>query len=599
LDIIPAYSQYLTGRMCFIFENESERLFLYDVPRQSDTFLLDGKALDVEYIQHFENSFRYITMRKINTKKLARGLHCLESKGRYLLFIFGGSEKMYGYAPAFNTYAMETSKWIVENNFHSYRYDIFGTSFMTLFPWITIEDNNDDSATVLTLEILNPHPYMVAEVNISYLSEIKGNLIEKTYNIIPYTHRKLEINEKMVTKLYAAYSDTIYKSNHDSRIAIKSSMPVSVTQSCFFDGEIGESFVVLPLRMADQKYSFLLPKSIANNSHITIYFLPSNQTTKISIVAKFDGKERFHEIEAKAEKNSSIFAYYGFAKELSLNLLGDNPFQVIIIIQQLLFANNTLSINSRADFGCEMGIPSVQNGIGYTNISKSQKSTSNLTVDSLHLNQRICNIIFNYLGELLTFSQRFIAAQYVTGRSHFAVHHYRNLIIVFMDKNAVNDLEIDGVFAADDIYELQTPYDCTYFTFKFLLPTVPIHYVQSSGRYVVYIKSDVLQNNFHQYFVAFGTQMNMNKEIVSTTEVTNRKPFTERVEVMKSYLKIWNRKVLTKQVQLESTLKQLFTTDQIGTDKQTESTSGSSVSLARTDCAIITGLQLIILIKIT
>ncbi|KAK6103608.1 hypothetical protein QQG55_13155 [Brugia pahangi] len=138
---------------------------------------------------------------------------------------------------------METSKWIVENNFHSHRYDIFGTSFMTLFPWITIEENNDDSATVLTLEILNPHPYMVAEVNISYLSEIKGNLIEKTYNIIPYTHRKLEINEKMVTKLYAAYSDTIYKSNHDSRIAIKSSMPVSVTQSCFFGGEIGESFV--------------------------------------------------------------------------------------------------------------------------------------------------------------------------------------------------------------------------------------------------------------------------------------------------------------------------------------------------------------------
>ncbi|EJW82882.1 hypothetical protein WUBG_06207 [Wuchereria bancrofti] len=102
LDIIPAYSQYLTGRMCFIFKNESERLFLYDVPRQSDTFLLDGKVLDVEYIQPFENSFRYITMRKINTKKLVRGLHCLESKGRYLLFIFGGSEKMYGYVPAFN-----------------------------------------------------------------------------------------------------------------------------------------------------------------------------------------------------------------------------------------------------------------------------------------------------------------------------------------------------------------------------------------------------------------------------------------------------------------------------------------------------------------
>ncbi|VDM10224.1 unnamed protein product [Wuchereria bancrofti] len=611
LDIIPAYSQYLTGRMCFIFKNESERLFLYDVPRQSDTFLLDGKVLDVEYIQPFENSFRYITMRKINTKKLVRGLHCLESKGRYLLFIFGGSEKMYGYVPAFNVYGMETSKWIVENNFRSYRYDIFGTSFITLFPWITTEDSNDDSVTVLTLEILNPHPYMVVEVNISYLSEAKGNLIEKTYNITPYTHRKLEINEKM-TKLYAAYSDTIYKSNHDSRIAIKSSMPISVTQSCFFGGQIGESFAVLPLKMADRKYSFLLPKSIANNSHVTIYFLPTNQTAKISIVAKFDGKERFHEIEAKAEKNSPNFAYYGFAKELSLNLLSDNPFQVIIIIQRLLFANNTLIVNGRADFGCETAIPSVQNGIGYTNISnflqqfilemsfacdstlsiivpsdsnyqadtfQRQRSKISKQFDSGQFSFEPANMqhyfqlsrrVFDFFPTLYCNYTDFIpiAAQYVTGRSHFATHHYRNLIIIFMDKDAVNDLEVDGVLAADDIYELQTPYDCTYFTFKFLLSTVPVHYVQSSGRYVVHIKSDALQNSFHQYFVAFGTQMNMNKETVSSTEVTNRKPFTERVKVIKSYLKIWNRKVLTKQVELESTMKQLFTTDQIIISKQ-------------------------------
>uniref|UniRef100_A0A1I8EKQ2 Uncharacterized protein n=1 Tax=Wuchereria bancrofti TaxID=6293 RepID=A0A1I8EKQ2_WUCBA len=486
LDIIPAYSQYLTGRMCFIFKNESERLFLYDVPRQSDTFLLDGKVLDVEYIQPFENSFRYITMRKINTKKLVRGLHCLESKGRYLLFIFGGSEKMYGYVPAFNVYGMETSKWIVENNFRSYRYDIFGTSFITLFPWITTEDSNDDSVTVLTLEILNPHPYMVVEVNISYLSEAKGNLIEKTYNITPYTHRKLEINEKM-TKLYAAYSDTIYKSNHDSRIAIKSSMPISVTQSCFFGGQIGESFAVLPLKMADRKYSFLLPKSIANNSHVTIYFLPTNQTAKISIVAKFDGKERFHEIEAKAEKNSPNFAYYGFAKELSLNLLSDNPFQVIIIIQRLLFANNTLIVNGRADFGCETAIPSVQNGIGYTNIIPSDS---------------------NYQADTFQRQRSKISKQFDSGQFSFEpanMQHYFQLSRrIFMDKDAVNDLEVDGVLAADDIYELQTPYDCTYFTFKFLLSTVPVHYVQSSGRYVVHIKSDALQNSFHQYFVAFG-----------------------------------------------------------------------------------------------
>lgn len=28
LDIVPAYSQYLTGRLCFIFRNENERLFV-------------------------------------------------------------------------------------------------------------------------------------------------------------------------------------------------------------------------------------------------------------------------------------------------------------------------------------------------------------------------------------------------------------------------------------------------------------------------------------------------------------------------------------------------------------------------------------------
>lgn len=77
-------------------------LQLYDIPRQSDTLLLDGKALEVEYVQRFRNPFRYITMQKINTKNLKRGMHCLQSNGRYLLFIFGGSKQMYGYVPAFN-----------------------------------------------------------------------------------------------------------------------------------------------------------------------------------------------------------------------------------------------------------------------------------------------------------------------------------------------------------------------------------------------------------------------------------------------------------------------------------------------------------------
>lgn len=69
---------------------------------QLNALLLDGKAIDAEYVQYFENPFRYITMRKINTEKLKHGFHCLESDGRYLLFIFGGNEKNYGYAYAFN-----------------------------------------------------------------------------------------------------------------------------------------------------------------------------------------------------------------------------------------------------------------------------------------------------------------------------------------------------------------------------------------------------------------------------------------------------------------------------------------------------------------
>uniref|UniRef100_A0A0R3RTP2 IgGFc_binding domain-containing protein n=1 Tax=Elaeophora elaphi TaxID=1147741 RepID=A0A0R3RTP2_9BILA len=529
---------------------------LYDVPRQSDTFLLDGKAVEAEYVQRFENPFRYITMRKINTKKLERGLHCLQSKGRYLLFIFGGHKKMYGYVPAFNAYPMRMPKWTIENNSRSYRHDIFGVSFITLFPWITTDDVGDNSITTLTLDILNPHPYLVAEVNISYCSEAKGNLIEKAYKIAPYTHRKLEMSEKMMTKLHATYSDSIYRSDHDSRITIKSSMPISVTQSCFFWNEIGDSFAVLPLRMAGQRYSLSLPKSVANNSHVIIYFLPSNQTTKISITAKFDGKERFHEIDAKIERNSPIFAYYGSAKELSLNLIGDNPFQMIIAIQRMLSANVTSRIKGRKDFECAVAIPTMQNSTTHPDIS-NRKSTSNFIVDNFHPNHRICNIIFNYLGDFSTFSQLFFVAQYVTGRSHFAIHHYRNLIIVFMDKNAVNDLEIDGVFAADDVHELRTPYDCTYFTFKFFLPTVPVHYIQSSGRYTVHIRSDMLQKSFYQYFVAFGRYVSM-REAIPLIEVINQKSPTERTEVVK----MRNWEISGKRKGLESSPEQLFTTNE-------------------------------------
>ncbi|EFO14138.1 hypothetical protein LOAG_14385, partial [Loa loa] len=118
------------------------------------------------------NPFRYIIIRKINAKKLGRGLHCLDSKA----------------------YPIETSKWIVGNNLRSYHHDIFDISFITLFPWITTKDSDGNLATVLTLDILNSHPYMLAEVNISYVSEAEGGLTEKTYNIAPYTLSRISIS---------------------------------------------------------------------------------------------------------------------------------------------------------------------------------------------------------------------------------------------------------------------------------------------------------------------------------------------------------------------------------------------------------------------
>ncbi|VDK77937.1 unnamed protein product [Litomosoides sigmodontis] len=433
---------------------DNRLLQLYHVSHQSDTLLLDGKALEVEYVERFRNAFPHITMQKINTKNLKRGMHCLQSSGRYLLFIFGESEKMYGYVPAFNAHhPMERSELIIENNL--YHKSIFGVSFVTLFPWITVREEFGDSSTTTgtttcttttTLDIFNPHPYASAQVNISYHSEAKGNLIEKVYHIAPHTNRKFELNKKMMTKLYAAYSDSIYRSNHDSRITIKSSTPISVTQSSFFGSEMADSFTVLPMKMASQKYAFSLSKLTANNSHM--------------------------------EKNSPIFAYYGSARELSLNLTGDNPFQVIITVQRLLLTNVTASIPDRAHFDCNATMSDVQNASTHTNINK----------------------------------------------------------------NTADDLEITGAFSIDNVHELQTPYDCTYFIFKFFLPTVPVHCVQLTGHHVVHI----------------WRSANTSEQIVSSTE---GKPSEERMrmKIKKTFKKLRNREGSAKTMGVKLSPKQLAT----------------------------------------
>ncbi|CAG9530281.1 unnamed protein product [Cercopithifilaria johnstoni] len=75
-----------------------------------------------------------------------------------------------------------------------------------------------------------------------------------------------------------------------------------------------------------------------------------------------------------------------------------------------------------------------------------------------------------------------------------------------MDKNAVNDIEMDGKFIADSyIYEISSPNNSGYFALQAIRSTVRLHYVQSTGYYAVHILSDTLKNGFYQYFVTLST----------------------------------------------------------------------------------------------
>ncbi|VDM11493.1 unnamed protein product [Wuchereria bancrofti] len=552
-----------------------------------DSILLDGKVIGAEYVQYFENSFRSITMRKINTTRLERGMHCLESNGRYLLFIFGGNRKNYGYAYAFNAYPTETLKWTMRNNANSYHQDIFGVSFITLFPWMTVENASDNFNTDLTLDILNPHPYMFAKVRISYCNGSKGNLIEMLYNIKPYTHHKLKMNKIMMTKLYNAYNVSIYKSNYDSRITITSTIPISVTQSCFIGNRIGDSFTVLPLKMAGRNYSFSLPKSVANNSHSIVYLLPSYRTTKISVIAKVDGNENFYNIKATIARNSSIFAYYGSGEELSMNLWSDKSFQVIITLQQLLIIHNT---ESRLDFGCTMAVPIPSqsacsmkkdmslhdmhhlliaqhyNHSGFFTMTPSDRKCSAYYVDffprkksatkeikrlkfepatmqhyfqlsaqifsdfsTMYCRNDYIQIYYfgssNMKGSYIDFIPSTL--QYVTGRSHFVACHYQNWVLIFMDKNAINDIEMDGVFISNNyIYEMLSPNNSGYFALQTVHSTVRLHYVQSTGYYAVHILSDTLKNDYRN--------VTENREQKSHSNVTSRELTTKKISLKSS-----------------------------------------------------------------
>lgn len=76
--------------------------------------------------------------------------------------------------------------------------------------------------------------------------------------------------------------------------------------------------------------------------------------------------------EFQAGKNSPIFAYYGSARELSLNLTGDKPYEVIITVQRLLLTHITPSVQDRTDFDCTVTMPTMENTTTHTNISTFQ-----------------------------------------------------------------------------------------------------------------------------------------------------------------------------------------------------------------------------------
>ncbi|KAL3995577.1 hypothetical protein ACH3XW_26390 [Acanthocheilonema viteae] len=82
-----------------------------------------------------------------------------------------------------------------------------------------------------------------------------------------------------------------------------------------------------------------------------------------------------------------------------------------------------------------------------------------------------------------------------------------------MDKYAINDIEMDGKFIADNyIYEMSSPNNSGYFALQAVHSTVRLHYVQSTGYYAVHILSDTLKNGFYQYFVTLNTIPSMTKK---------------------------------------------------------------------------------------
>lgn len=79
---------------------------------------------------------------------------------------------------------------------------------------------------------------------------------------------------------------------------------------------------------------------------------------------------------------------------------------------------------------------------------------------------------------------------------------------IFMDKDAINDIEMDGVFiGANYVYEMLSATNSGYFALQAVHSTIRLHYVQSTGHYAVHVLSDTLANGFYQYFVTLNSMI--------------------------------------------------------------------------------------------
>ncbi|VDO47659.1 unnamed protein product [Brugia timori] len=111
-----------------------------------------------------------------------------------------------------------------------------------------------------------------------------------------------------------------------------------------------------------------------------------------------------------------------------------------------------------------------------------------------------------------------------------------------MDQNAINDIEMDGVFISNNyVYKMLSPNNSGYFALQTVHSTVRLHYVQSTGYYSVHILSDTSENGYRNII--------KNREEKSHSNITTREVTTEKT-LLKSSTKPFQKIVCDKELSL-------------------------------------------------